>query len=167
MEQVAVSWARVKWGSQDCINLLFPNQLLQWDYHKHDGLDHLIQLDRSSGWVNKGSQESCGLHWPGAAAGQALSALLDLLLGTDSANQTHAGDTRDVPLQAKCLPSKGKRVEMAPVAFSSLPCAPLRTNKRFLIHDSNNKEEKKIKLDNAFSYSCEISRVLDTGWMAH
>lgn len=144
VEQVAVSLARAKWGSQDYINLLFPNQLLQGNYHRHDGLDHLIQLDGSSGgWVNKGSQESCGLYWPGAAASQALNALLDLLLGTDRANKTHASHTRGVQLQAKYLPSEVKRVEMAVVAISSLPCAPLRTNKRFLIHKNNSKEEER------------------------
>lgn len=58
-----------KQSSWEYIHLLFPNQLLQWDYHDHDGLDHLIQLDgSSSGRVNKGSQDSDGLYWPGIAA---------------------------------------------------------------------------------------------------
>lgn len=158
-----LSWARVKWGSQDYINLLFPNQLLQWDYHKHDGLDHLIQLDRSSGeWVNKRSQESCGLCWPRAAAGQALSSLLDLLLGTDRANQTHASDTRGVPLLAKYLPSQGKRVEMALVAISSL-CTLKSKQKASHPQKQQQQRGKKMKLDNAFSYSCEISSGLNTG----
>lgn len=72
----------------------------------------------------------------------AFNAGLDLLLGIGLADEIHASDARDVEFQAKYLPLEGQRMENAIVATSSLPCAPLGTNKMFLIHKTNKEKER-------------------------
>lgn len=90
----------------------------------------------------------------------AFNAALDQLLGIDIANKIHASDTRDVEFRAKYSPSEGQRVEEAMVDVSSLPCAPLGTSEMFLIHKNNKKRERKMKLNNLFSYSCARQRTV-------
>lgn len=139
-----LSWSRVKWGSQDCINLLFPNQLLQWDYHKHDGLDHLIQLDGSSGgWVNKGARNCVASTDPEQQPVKLSTPFLTCSLGLTGLTK-HMKTTQGVCHCWQSICHQNEKVGNSTSGYFFLTLfAPLKANKRFLIHKNNNKEEKR------------------------